>query len=98
MDKEDFLKKIEIELKISKNSVYTLKNYLKSNEFLLDFSKKFPEDVTEDDVKFYIAENLSERSAISIIMFLAAVKFAYSSILKRDITSAIKRPKREKKI
>ncbi|MDP3966083.1 MAG: tyrosine-type recombinase/integrase [archaeon] len=98
MNKEDFLKKIEIELKISKNSVYTIKNYLKSNKTLLEFTKKKPEEVNEDDVKEYIAENLSERSAISIIMFLAAVKFAYSSILKKDLTANIKRPKREKKI
>ena len=84
MNKEEFLKKIEVELKISKNSIYTIKNYVKSNKNFLEFTERKPEDLTEDDVKNYIAENLSERSAISIIMFLAAIKFAYSSILKKD--------------
>ncbi|NCN51766.1 tyrosine-type recombinase/integrase [archaeon] len=98
MNKEEFLKKLEIELKISKNSPYTLKNYIKSNELFFNFIKKDPDKVNEDDVKMYIAENLSDRSSISIIMFLAAIRYAYSSILKNDLTSNIKRPKREKRI
>jgi site-specific recombinase XerD len=98
MDKEEFLKKLEIELKIAKNSKYTLKNYLRFNEQFFNYVKKNPEEITEDDVKLYIAENLSAKSSISIIMFLASLKYAYSSILKKDITSGIHRPKREKRI
>ena len=98
MNNQEFLKKIEVELKIGKNSKYTLKSYLKFNQLFLEWIKKSPEKVKEDDVKLYIAENLSERSAISIIMFLASIKYAYSSILKFDPTSGIRRPKREKRI
>jgi len=98
MNKDEFLKKLEIELKISKNSPYTLKNYVKFNELFFDFIKKEPIKMDEDDVKLYIAENLSKRSSISIIMFLAAIKYSYSSILKKDLTTNIKRPKREKRI
>ncbi len=98
MKKEEFLKKLEVELKISKNSEYTLKNYLNFNELFLNFVKKEPDEVTEDDIKNYIAENLSEKSAISIIMFLAALKFSTSNILKKDLTANIRRPKREKRI
>ncbi len=98
MNKIEFLKKLEIELKIAKNSVYTLKNYLKLNDLFLEYIQKDPEKITEDDVKEYIAENLSERSAISTIMFLAALKYSYSGILKWDPTANIKRPKREKKL
>jgi integrase/recombinase XerD len=98
VDVSEFLKKLEVELKISKNSEYTLKNYLKLNKLFLEYVKKSPHEVDEDDVKLYIAENLSNRSAISIILFLSALKYAYSSILKKDITQGIKRPKREKKI
>jgi len=96
--KEEFLKKLQIELKVSKNSEYTLKNYLKFNELFLNFLSKEPAEIDEDDVKFYIAENLSERSAISTIMFLAALKYSSSAILKKDLTANIKRPKREKRI
>jgi site-specific recombinase XerD len=98
MDKKEFLKKLEIELKIAKNSEYTLKNYVKMNENFFEFFGKNPDEATEDDVKFYIAEKLSKRSAISIIMFLASLKFSYSSILGKDVTANIRRPKREKKI
>ncbi len=98
MNKEEFLKKIEVELKISKNSEYTLRNYKDSNIKLLNFIKKEPEQVNEDDVKQFIAENLSQASSSSIILFLSAIRYAYSNILKKDITSGIKRPRREKRL
>jgi len=97
MKREDFLNKIRVELKISKNSSYTIRNYLRANESLLEFTKKSMDEIDEDDVKFYIAENLSERAAASIILFLSAIKYAYSNILKRDPTISIRRPKRERK-
>ena len=37
MNSQDFLKKLEVELKISKNSDYTLKNYVGANKKLLEF-------------------------------------------------------------
>ena len=98
MDKLEFLNKLSIELKISKNSPYTLRNYVEKNEKLLDFLKKSPDELTEDDVKMYMSEKLSNYSALSIILFLAAIKYSYSNILKKDITINIKRPKKEKKI
>jgi len=98
LSREDFLKKIEVELKISKNSEHTIKSYLKYNKNLLEYSNKSPNQVREEDVKMYIAEKLESSSSSSVILFLAAIKFAYSTILKKDPTIEIKRPKREKKI
>ena len=98
MKKEEFLKKIETELKISKNSEHTITNYLAPNQSLLEFSGKEPEQITQDDVKLFMAEKLSERASSSIILFLSAIKYAYTNILKKDITLTIKRPKKEKKI
>lgn len=98
MKKEEFLKKLETELKISKNSEYTIRNYLFANSALFDFTKKAPEEINEDDVKMFMAENLTEKSSSSVILFLSAVKYAYTNILKKDLTAAIKRPKKEKKI
>lgn len=97
MNSQEFLQKIEVELKISKNSPYTLKNYIHANELLLDFIKKSPEQINEDDVKLFISKNMEDSSSSSIIIFLSAIKYAYSGILKKDITLGIKRPKREKK-
>ncbi len=98
MEKEEFLKKIEIELKISKKSIYTIRNYVDANSKLLAFSKKQPEEMTTEDVKAFMAEHLSEKASMSIIMFLSAAKYAYSKLLSRDITVGIERPSREKKI
>ena len=98
MQKEEFLEKLKVELKISKNSEYTIRNYLIANSNLLDFVKKNPEQVTKDDVKSFMAEYLADKAPISIILFLSAIKYAYSNILARDITLNITRPKKEKKI
>lgn len=97
MNSQEFLQKIEVELKISKNSQYTIKNYIHANELLLNFTKKSPEKINEDDVKLFISKNMEDSSSSSIIIFLSAIKYAYSGILKKDITLGIKRPKREKK-
>jgi integrase/recombinase XerD len=98
MNSKEFLKKIEVELKISKNSSYTTQNYLKANDNFLNFIKKSPEKANEDDVKTYIAEKLSDSSSSTIILFLSALKYSYSNVLKNDITKNIKRPKREKRL
>jgi len=70
MKKEEFLRKLEVELKISKNSPYTQRNYLDANRKLLSHVEKEVENIDEDDVKEFMAENLSESSASSIIVFL----------------------------
>ena len=97
MEHQEFFEKIETELKISKNSEHTIKNYIRANLELLNFLGKSPEDVTEDDVKKYLA-TISDRASSSIILFLAAIRYAFSNILKRDPTTGIRRPKREKKL
>lgn len=98
MNKEEFLKKLQIELKISKNSDYTIRNYLRANNELLEFSKKSPDRITPDDIKLFLAEHLVDHSASSIIVFLSAIKYAHSTILQKNPTNSIKRPKQEKKI
>jgi len=98
MNSEEFLKKLEIELKISKNSQYTIRNYLDANEQLFKQLNKQPEEIEVDNVKQFMAEKLTEKSSSSIILFLAAIKYAYTNILKKDVTMGIKRPKKEKRI
>lgn len=98
MTPEEFLKKLEIELKISKNSPYTIRNYIDASKQLLEQSKKQPEEIIIDDVKAFMAEKLTDKSSSSIILFLASIKYAYVNILKKDITAGIRRPKKEKRI
>lgn len=98
MNSNDFLKDLETEIKISKLSPYTLRNYLDSNKRLLEFTKKSPNEIEQRDIKNYLANELENQSSSSTILFLAAVKFAFTSLLQKDPTAGIKRPKNEKKI
>jgi len=98
MDKDEFLKKLEVELRISKNSEHTIKTYINSNKDLLNFTKKQPDQITTDDVKFFISKKLTNKSTSSITLFLSAIKYAFNSILRNDITATIKRPKKEIKL
>ena len=98
MEKEEFLNKLEVELKISKNSNYTIRNYVNANKEFLDFTNKTPSQVNSDDVKAYMAEKLTDKSSSTIIVFLSALRFAFITILENDVTIKIKRPKRERKI
>ena len=61
MQKEEFLKKLEIELKISKNSKYTIRNYVGFNSGLLEFINKSPDQISEDDIKSFMSEKFSNR-------------------------------------
>jgi integrase/recombinase XerD len=98
MEKEEFLKRLTTEIKIAKLSPYTLRNYLFFNKQLLEFINKHPEELDINDIKSYLAEKMSDKASISNILCLASIKFAYSTILGKDITVGIKRPKTEKKI
>ena len=98
MNFKEFLAKLEIELKISKASEHTIKNYTRANKSLLDFTGKTPEDIGEDDIKKFMAENLLDKASSSVILFLSAIRYAFSSLLKKDPTLGIKRPKKEQRI
>ena len=98
MNKDEFLKKLEVELKISQNSEYTIRNYVHANNNLLVYLEKEPKEITTDDIKLYLSENLSEKASSSTILFLSAIKYAHTNLLGTDPTANIKRPKKEKRM
>jgi len=98
MQKEEFLKKLETEIKINRFSNFTLKNYVFFNEKLLEFSKKEPEQMDEQDIKNFMAGYLDKKSVGSVILALASIRFAFEAVLKKDPTQNIKRPKKEKRL
>ncbi len=98
MTPEQFLKNLETEIKISKLSPYTVRNYLMFNKKLFEHSNKQPDEIEQQDIKNFLADKMNNRAASSTILFLASIKFAYSSLLAKDPTAGIKRPKSEKKI
>lgn len=98
MNKQEFLQRLETEIKISKLSPYTLRNYMDFNEQLLKHKEKQPEQIEQQDVKYFLADKMTDRASSSIILFLASIKFAYSNVLGKDPTAGVKRPKKENKI
>lgn len=96
---EPSLKKLETELKLRGFSKQTSRMYLFYNRKFIDFINKPAEDVTEDDIKEYLAYKLSDSSLSnsSISLIKAALKFYYTEILGTNI-SKIKTPKIEKKL
>ena len=98
MDSQEFLQKLETELKLSRNSQHTIRNYLRANKSLLNSIEKPLEEINENDVNLYLSQNLIKNSSMTTILFLSAIKYSFSNLLKKDITLGIKRPKREKRI
>lgn len=98
MNPQEFLKKLETEMKISKLSAHTIRNYLEFNKKLLEYSSKQPEEIEQQDIKNFLADKMSDKASISTILFLSSIRFAYTLLLEKDPTLGIKRPKNEKKI
>ena len=98
MNQLEFLKRLGTEIKITKLSPYTLRNYIKFNKQLFEHSSKQPEQIEQQNIKNFLAEKMSDKASISNILFLSSIKFAYTNLLGKDPTAGIKRPKNEKKI
>lgn len=92
------LQKLETELKLRAFSPNTVKAYLYWNNDFLKNVNKTPEEMTEDDIKNYVAKKLSDGvDAKSIVLVRAALKFFYDEILGKDIVN-LKTPKVAKKL
>ena len=92
------LQKLENELKLRAFSPQTVKAYLYWNNDFLKNSGKLPEEVSEDDIKNYIAKKMSDgMEAKSIILIRAALKFFYDNVLGKNIVN-LKSPKVSKKL
>jgi len=94
------LDKLETELKIRGFSKRTVDTYLFHNKKFLDFVKKEPKDVNEDDAKRYIAYLMSIKKygPGSINLALSSLKFFFNEILQNRAFNAVKAPKPEKKL
>ena len=93
------LDKLTTELKLRGFSEQTVRTYLFHNKKFLQFIKKEPDLVDEDDIKKYIAFLMdNEQKPASINLILSALKFFHKEILGNDVFGNIKAPKLEKKI
>ena len=90
---------LERELKIRGFSRKTIKAYLYYNIKFLNFARKSPKEIANEDVKRYL-EYLADRQVSNATLNLAinALKFYYTQVLKRKFFFDIKHPKKEKRL
>lgn len=95
-DLSQVLKKIETEIKLRGFSKQTAKMYILYNKQFLERNELDPKEVTEDDVKLYLASKISDEglSAKSVGLIKAALCFYYNEILGNKFD--IKTPKAKK--
>jgi len=94
------LKKLETELKLRNFSEKTISSYLFHNKKFLEFSNKQPENITQDDIKLYLANLISDKKQkpSSVNLAVCALRFLYEKIMEKDIFKKIDPIKSEKKI
>lgn len=94
------IEKLETELTIRGFSKRTIDTYLFHARKFLEFAKKEPQVVAEEDAKNYIAYLMTERKyrPSSISLALSCLKFFYNEILRNSAFNAVKAPKLEKKL
>ncbi len=95
MELKEALEKLEVELKLRGSSDLTIRNYTFFVKKFLDAEKKNTDEITEDHVRAHIASMLDSKSRATISLATSSIRFFFSEILKRPITT-LKIPKKEK--
>ena len=90
---------LERELKIRGFSHKTIKSYLYYNKKFLNYVRKSPKEITNEDIKRYLEYLANKRvSNATLNLAINALKFYYTQILKRKFFFDIKHPKKEKRL
>lgn len=81
------LDKLATELKLRGFSNQTIKTYLFHNEKFLQYIQKLTENITEEDIKSYLAYIRSDRenSVKSVSLARSALRFYYTTVLNKNI-------------
>lgn len=91
----DPLNNLERELKIRGFSPKTVKSYLLYNKLFLEFIKKSPKEITNNDIRQYLLSLKNKDCANSTLnVVLNALKFYYRQILRRNFFFDIKGAKK----
>jgi len=92
------LRKLVTELKLRGASPNTIKKYLYVNRHFLEFIKRDPAEISEDELKSYLAELLDKgQQHSSVALARSALLFYYNDVLERGFLK-IKTPKIQKKL
>ncbi len=83
-----------------KYSYKTVKGYLYYNRDFLSFTGKSPYEITDNDIKEYLAYLAEEKQSATSTLNQAinALKFYYGTMLKKKFIYEVKRPRKDKKL
>lgn len=96
---DEYLNKISSELRLRGYSDNTINAYTLHNKKFLEFSKKNPEEVVEEDIKMFLSKMIEQGlNPSSLALIKASLKFFYDDLLKKDLFKNIKTPKKERKL
>jgi site-specific recombinase XerD len=95
----DPLHKLRQEMKIRKFSQKTIKSYLHYITEILNFARKNPKEISNEDVRAYL-ENLCDKgfSSSTLNTAYSALKFYFEKILYRKFFFNLPRAKKDKKL
>jgi site-specific recombinase XerD len=96
----DELEKLKIELDSRGFSRKTKKSYTFFSQDFLNFIKKGPARIQEEDIKKYISYLIIKKGYTNITANLAisSLKFFFSKVVGMNICDSIERPKRERNL
>lgn len=98
MDESAALKQLHAELQLRGFSDKTIRNYMHANSEFFSHTKKEPKIVTTDDIKLFLANQVSEgKSPSTIALTRSALLFLFKEVLDMPIKS-VKTPKIPKKL
>jgi len=100
IDPSVWFDKLEKELVARKYSTKTIKLYTHYNREFLEFIKKTPYDISNENIRNYLYYLAEKRNASTSTLNIAinALKFYYGEVLNQEFAYEIKRPKRDKKL
>ncbi len=90
------LEKLIVELKLRGFSQQTINMYTFYNKKFLDFINKPEEQITQEDIKLFLAE-YTVKSPATLSLIKSALKFYYEEILNKELNK-LKTPKLQKKL
>ncbi len=95
-----YLARMESELRLRGFTENTIKSYLIHVKNFLKKVGKDPAKITEEDVKDYISQKMIEEglSTRTIACIMAALRFFFSEVMKKEDVVRFKPPKQEKKL
>ncbi len=89
--------KLKTELKLRGFSPLTVRNYSFFVEKFLKSANKSVEQLSQEDVRQYLAGMFEDKSKNTIMLAAASLKFYFTEILKKEV-GEIKMPKKDKKL